>query len=113
MTEGIYSEILNFGEALASLARSTSKRPDAYIKLAKAICGIVFFGVPHDGMDINGLKKMVGNGLNRSLVESLSNKNSPGLTALRRDFNKLLDKLDNVEVFCFYETEMSSTPKKV
>lgn len=51
----------------------------------------------HDGIYLDGLKEMVGNGSNRSLVESRSNKNSTLILALRRDFNKLLDELSNVK----------------
>ncbi|RDA85187.1 hypothetical protein CP532_2388 [Ophiocordyceps camponoti-leonardi (nom. inval.)] len=94
-------------QALASITASAS-----YERLAQAIHGIVFFGVPHDGMDINGLRKMVGNQANRFLIESLSDKNSSVLTNLRRDFNKLLDTLPDVEIFSFFETEMSNTVKQ-
>ncbi|RCI15173.1 hypothetical protein L249_6880 [Ophiocordyceps polyrhachis-furcata BCC 54312] len=94
-------------QALASITASSS-----YERLAQAIHGIVFFGVPHDGMDINGLRKMVGNQANRFLVESLSDKNSSVLTSLRRDFNKLLDTLPDVQIFSFFETEMSNTLKQ-
>lgn len=64
-------------------------------------------------MDIDGLQKMVNNGVNRSLIDPLSNRNSIVLTTLHRDFNKLLNEFNNAEVFCFYETEMSKTPKQV
>lgn len=81
--------------------------------LLRAVRGIIFFGVPHDGMDIHGLKEMAGNKLNRSLIESLSNENSAILKRLRGDFNALLEKFAYMDIFCFYETEMSSTPSQV
>ncbi|RDA94471.1 hypothetical protein CP533_2296 [Ophiocordyceps camponoti-saundersi (nom. inval.)] len=94
-------------QALTSITASPS-----YERLAQAIHGIVFFAVPHDGMDINGLRDMVGNRANRFLVESLSDKNSSVLATLRREFNKLLDTLPDVEIYSFFETEMSSTLKQ-
>lgn len=84
-----------------------------YERLARAIHGIIFFGVPHDGMDINGLMQMAGDRMNRTLVQSLGNQSSSVLSDLRRDFNDLLQKLGHIEIFCFYETEESNTPSKV
>lgn len=81
-------------------------------RLLNAISGIVFFGVPHDGMDIDGLKQMLGDRPNRLLVESVSHNNSSVLTRLRRDFAKLLDEFNKIDIFCFYETELSHTPSQ-
>lgn len=75
--------------------------------------GVVFFGVPHDGMNIESLVAMVGNGRNRALVESLSQINSQILTDLRRRFENALGPEGQTEVFCFYETEESPTNQKV
>lgn len=84
-----------------------------YRDLARAIRGIVFIGVPHDGMDIEGLKEMAGDSLSRFMIESLSDKNSTILKTLRRNFDNLLDVLEDTEVFCCYETETSCTPSQV
>ncbi|KAK2595511.1 hypothetical protein QQS21_006786 [Conoideocrella luteorostrata] len=96
-------------KALVSLLSSTPKNRTEYECLARAVRGIVFLGVPHDGMDIDALRRVVGGNLNYSLIESLGSKNSTVLTDLRRDFNKLLDLHTKVETFCFYETEDSPT----
>ncbi|KAK2591973.1 hypothetical protein QQS21_010345 [Conoideocrella luteorostrata] len=95
-------------QALVSLLASSSKHQDEYQRLARATRGIIFFGVPHDGMDIDALRRVAGDKMSRSLIESLSDKNSSVLSNLRRDFNKLLD-VSGAETFCFYETRESHT----
>ncbi|KAK3384122.1 hypothetical protein B0T24DRAFT_73220 [Lasiosphaeria ovina] len=79
------------------------------MQLIGAIYGIVFFGVPHDGMDIRSLIPMVGDGPNRSLVESLSRINSQTLTTQQREFHTALGKEGSSEIVCFYETLESPT----
>ncbi|KAK2591555.1 hypothetical protein QQS21_010748 [Conoideocrella luteorostrata] len=96
-------------KALVSLLSSAPKNQREYECLARAVCGIIFLGVPHDGMEIDALRRVVGDNLNRSLIDSLGSKNSSVLTDLRRDFNRLLDLHPKVETFCFFETEESST----
>ncbi|KAL7900031.1 hypothetical protein HDV63DRAFT_370169 [Trichoderma sp. SZMC 28014] len=97
-------------QALISLSRS-EKEDDR--NLVRAIYGVVFFGTPHDGMDITSLISMTGDSSpNRSLIESLSRNNSQVLTAQQRDFHKALGDKGNSEVFSFYETLESPTAQQ-
>lgn len=75
--------------------------------------GIVFFGVPHDGMDIEFLIPMVGDGPNRFLIDSLSRINSQILSVQQREFESALGGQGDSEVVCFYETEESPTAQRV
>lgn len=84
-----------------------------YSSFARAVRGIVFFGVPHNGMDIDGLQEMAGNQLNRQLIDSLSNMNSAILKALRDTFDALLDSHTHAKVFCFYELSKSKISARV
>lgn len=81
--------------------------------LIQAIYGIVFFGVPNDGMDISSLLPMVGDGPNRFLVESIGRVSSQILTIQQREFHTALGDKDHSEVFCFYETLKSPTAQQV
>ncbi|KAF6842214.1 kinesin light chain [Colletotrichum musicola] len=96
-------------QALITLANSTAEDQQ---KATRAIYGIVFFGVPHDGMDISSLIPMVGDGTNRELISSISQLNSQVLSMQQRDFRKALGPEGNTEIFCFYETEQSPTAQK-
>ncbi len=82
-------------------------------KLIRATYGIVFFGVPNHGMDIRSLIPMVGDGPNRSLLESIGNISSQVLSQQHWDFHKALGAKGESEVFCFYETIQSPTAIKV
>ncbi|KAH6889970.1 hypothetical protein B0T10DRAFT_572167 [Thelonectria olida] len=90
---------------------SKSKNEDN-AKLVQAVYGIVFFGVPHNGMNISSLIPMVGDQPNRFLVESLSHENSQVLSTLQREFPKSLGEEGEKEIVCFFETESSPTAKK-
>ncbi|KAM0492977.1 hypothetical protein ACHAPB_008651, partial [Verticillium nonalfalfae] len=81
---------------LIALARS--KNEDGK-KLISAVYGIAFFGVPHDGMDIELLIAMVEGGPNRFLVESISRINSQILIMQRREFLTSLRGECESEVF--------------
>ncbi|RYP57748.1 hypothetical protein DL769_009308 [Monosporascus sp. CRB-8-3] len=94
---------------LISLAKSEDEDDK---KLVQAVYGIVFFGVPHDGMDINSLVPMVGDGPNRFLIESISQINSQILPIQRRDFHTALGNKGRSEIACFYETMKSPTAQK-
>ncbi|PTB43606.1 hypothetical protein M441DRAFT_56598 [Trichoderma asperellum CBS 433.97] len=96
-------------QALISLSRSKNEDDQ---KLIRAIYGVVFFGTPHHGMDISSLIPMVGDGPNRSLIESLNHYNSQTLTSQHRDFVSALGGEGDSEVFCFYETLRSPTAQK-
>lgn len=92
------------------IALAKSKNEDD-LRLVQAIYGIVFFGVPHDGMDTSSLIPMVGDGPNRFLLESISRINSQILSIQQREFHKALGKEGGSEVVCFYETLESPTAK--
>ncbi|RYP69598.1 hypothetical protein DL770_008204 [Monosporascus sp. CRB-9-2] len=94
---------------LISLAKSEDEDDK---KLVQAVYGIVFFGVPHDGMDISSLIPMVGDGPNRFLIESISQINSQILPIQRREFHTALGDKGSSEIVCFYETMKSPTAQK-
>ncbi|KAK5987003.1 Nephrocystin-3-like protein [Cladobotryum mycophilum] len=96
-------------QALISLSRSEIEGDK---KLIRAIYGVVFFGTPHDGMDISSLIPMAGDGPNRFLLESLNRINSQILGIQQRDFHKALGDKGQSEVFCFYETRLSPTAEE-
>ncbi|KAF5533396.1 kinesin light chain 1 [Fusarium mexicanum] len=96
-------------ETLITLSKSKN---EDNLKLVKAVYGIVFFGVPHDGMDISSLIPMVENGPNRFLVESINRINSQILSIQRREFHTALGGEGDSEIICFYETEESRTAQK-
>ncbi|TFB01142.1 Ankyrin repeat domain-containing protein 50 [Trichoderma ghanense] len=81
-------------------------------KLRRAVCGIAFFGVPHDGMDIGSLIPMAGDGPNRFLLESLGSYSSQVLSTQQRDFTQALGGQGETEIISFYETRMSPTAVK-
>lgn len=93
-------------QALISLSKSKSEDDR---KLAQAVYGIVFFGVPHEGMDTSSLIPMVGDGPNRFLIESISRINSQILGIQQQEFHTALGSEGDSEVFCFYETLESPT----
>lgn len=82
-------------------------------KLIRAVYGVIFFGTPHDGMDISSLIPMVGDGPNRFLIESISRINSQILSIQQREFHKALGEEGDSEVFCFYETVKSPIAQQV
>ncbi|KAH8880966.1 hypothetical protein GQ53DRAFT_799429 [Thozetella sp. PMI_491] len=97
-------------QMLISLSRSTSKDDQALIR---AVYGIVFFGVPHAGMDISSLIPMVENGPNRFFLESIGNINSQIISTLQREFLAVLGSEGEPEIVSFYETVKSPTAKEV
>ncbi|KAJ1323029.1 FxSxx-COOH system tetratricopeptide repeat protein [Microdochium nivale] len=97
-------------QALISLSRSESRDDQL---LLRAVYGVVFFGVPHDGMDISSLIPMVGDQPNRFLIESIGHINSQILSTQRREFHAALGGKGDSEVFCFYETRQSPTAQQV
>lgn len=77
----------------------------------ESIRGLLFFGVPNQGMTIESLIPMVNNQPNRQLVETL-NENSDVLRHVTNNFTASL-KFSNAKVICFYETEKSPTAIQV
>ncbi|KAL6819884.1 hypothetical protein V8C40DRAFT_281209 [Trichoderma camerunense] len=95
-------------QTLISLYKSKDKEDQ---KLLRAVYGIAFFGVPHDGMDISSLIPMVENGPNRFLLESIGLFSSQILSVQHREFLETLGAQES-KIICFYETRMSPTAVK-
>jgi protein SERAC1 len=77
----------------------------------KSIYGMLFFGVPNQGMSIESLVPMVENQPNRFFLESLS-KVTDGLRAQRQNFRQAFPFIDS-RIVSFYETKHSPTAQKV
>lgn len=97
-------------KAIIALEDSTNSENQM---LLKSIYGAIFFGVPHQGMDIKSLLSMCDNGPNVELVASLNANNSYILDLQRRQFPKALQAGGHTEIFCFYETLESPTAVQV
>lgn len=82
-------------------------------KLYETIYGVVFFGVPHHGMDMKELIAMSELGPNLGLLTSLSSENSMILDMQKEYFHPALGEKGEREVLCFYETGLSRTAIKV
>ncbi|KAJ4299611.1 hypothetical protein N0V90_004857 [Kalmusia sp. IMI 367209] len=93
-------------ETIISLSKSKNEEDQ---RLAQATYGVVFFGVPHDGIDVSSLIPMAGDGPNRPLIESIGKGGSQTLGRLHRGFHEALEPQDETEIFCFFETLMSPT----
>lgn len=85
---------------------------DGSPKLLDMVTGILLFGTPNDGLDVESLVPMVNDQPNRSLLESLSSKNSQILRRQRQEFSKVLERT-KPQLFCLYETELSPTATQV
>ncbi|KFA66966.1 hypothetical protein S40285_09524, partial [Stachybotrys chlorohalonatus IBT 40285] len=96
-------------QVLINLSKSKKEGDERFLR---TVYGIVFFGVPHDGMDITSLIPVAGDGPNRFLLESISNKNPQVLRTQQREFHEVLGHEGEAEVICFYETCLSSTAEK-
>lgn len=97
-------------EALIRIAEPSSK--DGLPNLLDMIRGILLFGTPNDGLDIESLIPMVNDQPNRLLLESLNPKSSQVLRRQRQAFWKVLERT-NLQLFCLYETEQSPTATQV
>jgi hypothetical protein len=71
---------------------------------------MLFFGVPSGGMDITALLEIVKGQENHPFVMDLR-KNSNYLLRLHKDFCGSISS--GLELYTFYETQTSPTPKKV
>src|ERR1700761_7173182 len=76
-----------------------------------SICGILFFGVPSQGMQIESLIPMVGDQSNRFLLESLG-PNSAVLRTQNSQFQDVLQS-NNAKLVLFFETKLSPTARRV
>lgn len=72
-----------------------------------AIRGVIFFGVPNQGMDIRSLIPMVGDQANRGFLHTLDH-NSPVLRIQAKEFSAAIGEL-RCEILNFYETQESPT----
>ncbi|PTB77013.1 hypothetical protein M440DRAFT_1438697 [Trichoderma longibrachiatum ATCC 18648] len=96
-------------QLLISLSNSSDELDN---KLRRAVYGIAFFGVPHDGMDIRSLVPMAGDRPNRFLLESIGSYSSQVLSTQQREFTQALGGQGDSEIISFYETRMSPTAVK-
>lgn len=80
-------------------------------QLMESICGILFFGVPNQGMDLDPLALMLGNRPSQYLVQVLG-KNSEVLLSQSNTFPRVFTSRD-CRIVSFYETVRSPTARKV
>lgn len=76
----------------------------------KATYGIISFGTPNRGLNLESLVAMVENQPNRYLLETLR-PNSEVLYTLRRDFLQSF-KFQDSEILSVYELQRSPTAQK-
>jgi hypothetical protein len=79
--------------------------------LLHAVHGIIFFGVPQRGMDVESLKNMARNGPNLPLLQSIS-RTSSYMEKKHSEFY-IVKKVIKPTMFAFYETGLSPTAKQV
>ena len=73
--------------------------------------GLIFFGVPNRGMDIESLRAMVGDQPNRYILESIGQYSD---LLLEQDVRFGLDfHFEDSPIFSFFETKTSPTALKV
>lgn len=77
------------------------------------LTGILFFGVPGQGMRIDSLVEMTDENARRSLLYSLDDGNSPTLMELSGSFMQIMQSLGHCEAYYFYETMKSPTAAQV
>ena len=82
-------------------------------ELLRHVYGMMFFGVPNDGLDIESFIPVVGEGPNRPLINSLGQDNSQILYTQRRKFAEAFNFEGSSEIYSFYETRVSNTVRKV
>lgn len=79
-------------------------------KIFSVINGILFFGVPNQGMDISSLIPMVANQANRGFLHTLES-NSPILRMQAQQYSDAIVNL-RCDVVNFYETKKSYTAQQ-
>ncbi|KAK2609803.1 hypothetical protein N8I77_003283 [Diaporthe amygdali] len=97
-------------QALVRIAESQSDFASELPSLRDMILGMLLFGTPNDGLDVESLVPMVNDQPNRSLLESLR-PNSAVLKQQRQAFSIVLERI-KFQLICFYETELSPTAAK-
>lgn len=95
------------------LIRLAESRDAKDQQILRSVYGIALFGVPNHGMPIASLVPMAGNGPNRFLLESISDKNPQILTDQHERFFQALESAGDNEIVCFYETMESPTAQEV
>lgn len=98
-------------QALIRISESQYEFGSDLPSLRDMILGILLFGTPNDGLDIESLIPMVNDQPNRFLLESLSPA-SQVLNQQRQEFSRVLERV-GFQLVCFYETELSPTATKV
>jgi hypothetical protein len=83
----------------------------AYDTVLKATYGILFFGCPNRGMNIESLISMCEGQPNLSFLHTLR-PDSPILRQLNRDWPTAFPYVDS-KIIAFYETHLSPTAVKV
>lgn len=99
-------------KALLWLAHNSNEKPR---RAFRATRGLVFFGVPHFGMNVESALPIVGsNAAGLAMLLAMSAENSQFLRDLTRDFNRLMADLVEYKLKClyFFETIKSGTAKK-
>ncbi|EHK22748.1 uncharacterized protein TRIVIDRAFT_29345 [Trichoderma virens Gv29-8] len=85
-------------------------RGETEMNIFRAIRGVVFFGVPHDGMDITSLQLTAGHP-NQQVIDSLRQGGSELLNQMHAEFIQAFSQKPETEIFSFYETlESEITP---
>ncbi|MCJ1385547.1 hypothetical protein MMC17_008670 [Xylographa soralifera] len=84
--------------------------PPPYHDTRLATSGIIFFAVPHQGLDTSFVRAIVHNQANEDLINEMR-PNSPLLLDMRRDFNDAFPFRDSTIVYV-YETKKSPTAQK-
>ena len=88
-----------------------SRGGDADKNQVQSIVGLIFFGVPHRGMDIESLRAMVGNQPNRYILESIGQYSD---LLVEQDVSFGLDfHYKDSPIFSFFETKTSPIALKV
>lgn len=81
------------------------RKDDRSKKLLRSVYGILFFGVPNQGLNITSLIPMVDGQPNEAFLRTLG-EGSHLLRNQTREFSKCFDFRDS-EVICFYEVIQS------
>ncbi|MCJ1394781.1 hypothetical protein MMC18_007661 [Xylographa bjoerkii] len=84
--------------------------PLSYHDTRLATGGIIFFGVPNQGLDTSFVRAIVHNQANEDLINEMR-ANSPLLLDMRRDFNEAFPFRDSAIVYV-YETKKSPTAQR-
>lgn len=96
---------------LKAITQMSSDTHTKAVTTLKATCGMLLFGCPNQGMDVESLIPMCNGQANLSFLLSLTKQGSGSLRQLCRDFPKVF-KFPYSRIISFYETQLSSTAKQ-